>query len=99
MRPQASHYYDVLLSIFSDTDYCLSLLLNYIDKIRGKTFKNNTSSQKRVNLTVFLPTRDSINPLETQVTNVVSWYNNANKLLLKALSNTINQADASSLWR
>ncbi|XP_045114784.1 heat-stable enterotoxin receptor-like isoform X2 [Portunus trituberculatus] len=43
--------------------------------------------------------RDSINPLETQVTRVVSWYNNANRLLLKALSNTINKADVSSLWR
>ena len=52
-----------------------------------------------VNLTVFSFDRDTINPLETQVTNVVSWYNNANRLLLKALSNIINEADASSLWR
>ncbi|XP_053640930.1 uncharacterized protein [Cherax quadricarinatus] len=43
--------------------------------------------------------RDSINPLETHVTKVVSWYNEANFILLSVLMSTINTADASSIWQ
>nr|XP_045595416.1 receptor-type guanylate cyclase gcy-4-like isoform X2 [Procambarus clarkii] len=62
--------------------------------------KRSRMFQSRVRFQIRLQDfRDSIDPLETHVTKVVSWYNEANFILLSVLVSTINTADASNIWQ
>ncbi|XP_071526861.1 uncharacterized protein [Panulirus ornatus] len=64
------------------------------DKPRTKIFKSRVRFQIRLE-----DFRDSIDPLESRVTKVVSWYNYVNGILLGVLVTSINVADASSIWK
>ncbi|XP_042858880.1 uncharacterized protein LOC122244998, partial [Penaeus japonicus] len=42
---------------------------------------------------------NTINPYESQVTKVSSWYNRANSVLLSVLQTRVKEAEVSSMWR
>ncbi|MPC26280.1 Atrial natriuretic peptide receptor 2 [Portunus trituberculatus] len=88
-----------ITNVFDRTNFIIESMRQW-PKVYQTNLPGTRPFKSRVRFQIRLQDfRDSINPLETQVTRVVSWYNNANRLLLKALSNTINKADVSSLWR